>query len=84
LLAVNADQQHTYQLTVPKDSERYTLTAEHLEDKTVLLNGKALALRNNGDLPQLSGERVHAGKLAVAPRSITFLAIANANNSACR
>ena len=84
LLAVNADQQHTYQLNVPNNSERYTLTAEHLEDKTVLLNGKPLALLNNGDLPQISGERAHAGKLAMAPRSIIFLAIPNADNSACR
>jgi heparanase len=84
LLVINADQQHTYQLNIPTDSERYTLTAEHLEDKTVLLDGNSLALRNNGDLPQLTGKRVPGDKLAVAPRSITFLAIASANNNACR
>lgn len=84
LLLVNADQQHTYQLNVPTDSERYTLTAEHLEDKTVLLNGKPLALATDEDLPEFTGERIHAGKLAVSPKSITFLSIANANNNACR
>ena len=83
LLLVNADQQHTYQLKVPTDAERYILTAERLQDKTVLLNGKPLAL-DNDELPQLTGERLHAGKLAVAPRSITFLAIANASDNACR
>lgn len=83
LLLVNADQQHTYQLNVSTDSERYSLTAEQLEDKTVLLNGKPLALRGGDDLPQLTGERVRSGKLVAAPKSITFLAIANANNNAC-
>ena len=84
LLLINADQQRTYQFNVPTDSERYSLTAEHLEDKTVFLNGKPLALRGDGDMPELIGEPVQAGKLAVAPRSITFLAMPNANNNACR
>ncbi len=84
LLLINTDQQRTYELNVPKDSERYTLTAKHLEDKTVLLNGKPLALGNDDALPQLAGERLHAGKLVLAPKSITFLTLADANNNACR
>lgn len=84
LLLVNADQQHSYQLNLPSDAEGYALTAEHLEDKAVLLNGKPLALLSDDDLPQITGERVHAGKLTVAPKSIAFVAIGNANNSTCR
>ena len=84
LLLINPDQQRTYELNLPSDAERYTLTAEHLEDKTVLLNGKPLALGSGDELPELNGERIQAGKLAVHPRSITFLAIADANNNACK
>ncbi len=84
LLLVNADQQRAYEVNLLSDAERYTLTAKHLEDKTVLLNGKPLALRNDDALPQLAGERLHAGKVVLAPKSITFLAQADANNNACR
>ena len=99
MLLVNPDQRRTYQLNVPTDSGRYTLTAERFfsavdaalaegrqptADSRVDLNGKPLALSSDDDLPQLTGERVQAGKLALAPRSITFLAIPSANDSACR
>jgi hypothetical protein len=84
LLIVNADQQRTFQLTVPVESERYTLTANQLEDRTVSLNGNPLRLRSNDDLPQLTGERTHAGQVSFVPRSLTFLALPAANNNACR
>jgi hypothetical protein len=83
-LIVNADQQRGYQVTVPINSERYALTAEHLEDQTVRLNGKPLQLRTNDELPDLTGERARAGQVSVAPKSITFVTMVEANNSACR
>lgn len=83
LLIVNAGQR-PFQLTVPSESERYSLTAKQLENRTISLNGKPLELRSNDDLPQLTGERTQAGKLVFAPTSITFLALAGANNGACR
>jgi heparanase 1 len=84
LLILNADQQRTYQLTLPTNAERYTLSAEHLEDQTVRLNGNPLQLRSNDDLPDLTAERAHAGQLSVAPKSITFITMADANNNSCR
>jgi len=84
LLVINADKERTYQISVPVDSERYTLTAETLENRTIRLNGKTLALGDSDDLPALNGERAHAGLLTFAPETISFLSIANANNNGCR
>ena len=52
--------------------------------KTVLLNGRELALGPNDALPELRGERVPAGRVALAPTTITYLTVAGANNAACR
>jgi heparanase 1 len=84
VLVVNADQQHSLDINVPTPSERYTLTAQQLEDTTVLLNGKPLRLTSSGDLPQLKGEPVNATRVSFAPSSITYLTIANAGNANCQ
>ncbi|MGE5112002.1 MAG: hypothetical protein ACM3JB_14160 [Acidobacteriaceae bacterium] len=84
LLVVNADRQHSAEINVPTVSERYTLTAKQLEDTTVQLNGKPLGLTSSGDLPQLEGAAVNAGRMTFGPTSITFLGIANAGNSNCQ
>ncbi|HWC20031.1 MAG TPA: hypothetical protein VG498_23660 [Terriglobales bacterium] len=83
LLIVNADQQHAYDITLPYDSQRYTFTAATIEDVSIQLNGSPLKLESNGDLPPLPNQRTR-GRVSFAPRSITFLSIASANNSACR
>ena len=84
LLIVNADQQRSYDVTLPA-TQRYTLSGgRELQDTMVVLNGNALRLDANGNLPQLTGEATHAGRLSFAPATITFLAIANADNSSCR
>ena len=84
LLVINADRQHSFDLNVATSGERYTLTAKQLENTTVELNGKPLRLTSSGDLPQLTGEPVRAGRMSFAPTSITFLSIANADNSHCQ
>ena len=84
LLVINADQQRAQVITLPSDAERYTLTANQLQDTSVQLNGSTLQLNSNGDLPQVSGEPTRAGRVSFAPASITFLAIPNANNNSCR
>ena len=50
----------------------------------VELNGTELAVAANDALPQLEGARVPAGNVAVAPLSVTFLAVAEAGNANCR
>jgi hypothetical protein len=83
LLVVNADPARAYEITLPVGSQRYVLTATQLQDTTVRLNGTALGLNSNGDLPQLKGEPTRAGRVGFAHASITFMAIPNANNSSC-
>src|SRR5207302_3217009 len=83
LLIVNADQQRSYEVTLP-EMQRYTLSAKQLQDRTVQLNGNTLRLDIDGNLPQLAGESARAGRVSFAPATITFLAIANAGNSSCR
>ena len=84
LLIINADRHHSIKLNLPTASERYTLTAEKLEDSTVELNGKPLRLTSSGDLPPVVGEPVKAGRVSFAPISITFLTIAKAGNANCQ
>ncbi len=83
LLVINADRQQVHEITLPSDAERYTLTAKHLQDTSVQLNGKTLQLNRDGDVPQFLGQSTRAGHISFAPTSITFLEIANADNSNC-
>jgi heparanase 1 len=84
LLVISADRQQVYEITLPADAERYTLTAKQLQDRSVELNGKTLELTSDSDIPEFVGQRTRAGRISFAPASITFLAIPNANNSSCR
>jgi len=84
LLIINADRQHSFELNLATASERYTLTAEKLEDATVELNGKPLQLTSSGDLPQFGGEPVKAGRISFAPTSITYLTLRKAGNPNCQ
>ena len=83
LLIINADRQRTFDINLPMVAERYTLTAHRLEDSAVQLNGQTLHLTQGGELPQLKGEQTKAGRVSLAPVSITYLAVQNAGNSAC-
>ena len=84
LLIINADRQRSFELNLPTASERYTLTADKLEDTTVKLNGKPIRLTSSGDLPQFGGEPVKAGRIIFASTSITFLTVAKAGNAYCQ
>ena len=83
LLVINADRTSSHQLAIPVESHRYTLTAHELIDTVVDLNGHELKLNSEGDLPSLDGVSTPAGDVALAPASITFLAMPGANNSSC-
>ncbi|GGA70786.1 hypothetical protein GCM10011507_22930 [Edaphobacter acidisoli] len=83
LLAINADRTASATLDVPAKSERYTLSGELMSDK-VSLNGKELNVTASGDLPEIRGKAQKAGRVELAPATITFLAIKGANNAACR
>lgn len=84
LLAINLDRRAAHAITIPARAERYTLTAPQLESHTVELNGRVLRVDAAGDVPALEGAPVAAGKVRLAPASITFLAVAGAKNGSCR
>jgi hypothetical protein len=84
VLVINANRTAPQSLDVPMAAERYTITAGNLLSKQVQLNGSELSLGADDVLPQLTGTPTDSGNLIFAPASITFLAIPNANNSACR
>jgi hypothetical protein len=84
LLVINADPVDAQSLEVPIASERYTLTAQNLQDTRVQLNGKELQLGAKDELPELKGIATHSGQIMFTPASITFLVLPNAHNSSCR
>ncbi|MEO6802389.1 MAG: hypothetical protein ABI197_03980, partial [Granulicella sp.] len=84
LLALNLGRTEDQTLELPERSMRYTLTATELMSKSVELNGKKLELAANGDVPALAGVGAAKGTVALPAASITFLAIGDAKNAACR
>jgi hypothetical protein len=83
ILAINASRDAPQLLELPLPSDRYTLTAKNLQDRTVMLNGAELGLTASDELPSLHGAAVPAGSVTLAPASITFLAVSNAHNASC-
>ena len=83
LLAINTDAS-AHNLVLRAPSDRYTLSAEHLQDSTVRLNGSELTLGPGDALPPLNGTPVKEGEVTLAPDTITFFAVPSANNPACR
>ncbi|WP_454626407.1 hypothetical protein [Bradyrhizobium cenepequi] len=84
LLAINADRAASRSLKFPEMARRYSLTAVNLTDRRLRMNGRDLKLAANDELPALEGEPVSGARIDLAPASITFLAIADAANPACR
>ncbi len=84
ILAINADRNAAHEITLPEASLRYTLASDNLTSTQVALNGVDLMLDKNGNLPTLTGTPTPAGKVSLAPTTITFLGVARANNPACR
>jgi heparanase len=84
LLVINNDRQKEQKLSLPQASERYTLDAVALDDRSVRLNGHTLALGANDEFPNMAGNAMPAGILSFAPATISFLTIPEAANNVCR
>lgn len=84
LLAINTDRSNPRSLTLPASAQRYTLSADRLEAKTVTLNGHVLKLGRGDTLPTLTGVAAAPGELLLEPATITFLAVPTAGNPGCR
>ena len=84
VLAINNDQNSPRTLQVGAIGLRYTLSASPLRSRAVNLNGLELRMGADDELPPLTGARFPAGTLTLAPGTITFLALPDAGNPACR
>lgn len=62
----------------------YALTAPELQSRTVLLNDRALELGVDDSLPEILPKRVKGGRVELAPTSVNFIALPQANNLSCR
>jgi hypothetical protein len=83
LLAINTDRTAAAALRLPVTSERYTLSADDLQRAGVKLNGAALELGPNDDLPRLATVTSPSGPVEIGPATITFLTVGDAKNPAC-
>lgn len=84
VLAINNSRTQAAAIDLPLPSRRYILDAAKLEDGHVRLNGKTLALGAGDALPALDGRPTAAGSAKLAPATISFFALGNAGNPACR
>ncbi len=84
VLVVNTDRNAPHALVLPTVSARYTLDAARLLDADVRLNGRTLALGAADELPDIAGVPAAADIVTFQPVTITFLAIPDAGNDACR
>jgi len=83
LLAINTDRTNAAILRLPGTSERYTLSADDLQSAEVKLNGAALELGPNDDLPRFTAVTSPPGSIEIGPATITFLTVADTKNPAC-
>ena len=73
LVINNSDEITTVEL--PKEATVYALTGNgKFRSRTMLLNGKELALGENDELPALTGVAAE-GKVEVAPAGCTFIVL---------
>ena len=67
-------------ITISSNAEQFTLTAKEIQDTTVQLNGQALQLGANNELPSFKGQAIKAGEVQLPSASITFITFADAGN----
>jgi hypothetical protein len=82
VLLINMSPNTSRVVTLASAAERYTLRADRLQSATVRLNGDALELAADDELPRLAARAASSGRLRLPPASITFLVMPDA--AACR
>jgi heparanase len=84
LVAVNTDRSASQTISLPLPGERYTLSSSAgLLSHEIELNGTPMRLGQDGSVPSLRGKALPAGELSLPPASLTFVAVAGAENAAC-
>lgn len=84
LLVINNDALRTASITLPGKRLRYTLSAPDTPSMGVKLNGQHLQLGPGDRLPALAGIAERSPVANFAPRTISFFAISDADNPACK
>ncbi len=84
LLVINPDRYSPHVLMLTAATQRYTLDAADLLDQDVRLNGTRLELGPDDELPRFAVTATDPGELTFQQATITFLAIAHAENDSCR
>ncbi len=76
-LIINNSETETTTVEIPADGTIYTLAGKDGNKRATVmtLNGRDLVLGENNELPDLSGARVAAGKIKLAPMTCTYLVI---------
>lgn len=82
ILGINTGNAAT-EIELPIGGQIYTMTAAQLQSATVDLNGHELALGKNDELPALQPLETKAGRLTLAPASISFIVFSDARNGKC-
>ncbi len=83
VLAINLEDSPT-KLAFSAPADLYALTAEELQSRTVLLNGEPLELGPEDTLPKLSPTRINKDQVTLAPTSVNFVTLPQADNPSCR
>ncbi|WP_242127974.1 hypothetical protein [Sphingobium sp. Sx8-8] len=84
LLIINNDAARAASITVPGKRFRYTLSAPDTPSMGVKLNGQLLQLGAGDRLPAMVGIAERSPVASFAPHTISFLAIPEAENLACK
>ena len=72
---INNSWTETTTVELPGEAEIYALTGKNgMRSRTMCLNGKELLLRDNDELPELTGETV-TGKVDIAPGECAFIVV---------
>jgi len=65
-------------------ADLYVLTATELQSRTLLLNGKALELDQDDNLPAIAPKKIIKNQVILAPTSINFIVLPYADNPNCK
>ena len=76
VLLVNPKASESF-IEIPAFAEKYLITADELQAKTVKLNGKKLELKSDESLPEIIGEEIKTGRILIPQYSILFLVVKN-------
>ena len=74
---INNSETEATNVEIPTDGTIYVLNGKDANKRATVmtLNGRDLVLGENWELPDLIGEPVCAGNIALAPMSCTFLVL---------